>query len=141
SQEVRLGIYSPKTEKTVWMKTGRHTDHYLTNVTWGPNGKFIYIAILERNQKHLSLNKYNIETGEKATTLLKESDDKYVHPQKPLSFIPGHDDQFIWWSERDGYMHLYRYSTSGKLLNQITKGDWVVNAINGFNPKKNEVII
>jgi len=141
SQEIWLGIYSPKTGKTVYMKTGRHTDHYLTNVTWGPKENYIYIAILERSQKQLTLNKYDVETGEKTATLFEEKDDKYVHPAEPLYFIPGHDDQFIWWSERDGFMHLYRYNTDGKLLNKVTSGDWVVNSIDGWLPQQKEIII
>ncbi len=141
SQEVWLGIYNPKTEKTVYMKTGRNTDHYLTNVTWGPDEKYIYIGILNRDQNHLKLNKYNAHTGELVKTLFEERDKEYVHPMEPLSFIPGHDNQFIWWSERDGYQHLYRYNTDGKLLNQVTSGDWVVNSIEGWNTERNEIII
>lgn len=141
SQEVHLGVYNPETQETVFMQTGDNTDHYLTNVSWGPNDKYLYIAILQRDQKQLSLNKYNAKTGEKIKTLFTEKDDKYVHPQEPLHFLPGHNDQFIWWSERDGYMHLYRYNTNGELINQVTSGDWVVNAIKGENAKRNELII
>ncbi len=141
SEEVHLGVYNPETGKTVFMQTGDHTDHYLTNITWGPEGKYIYIAILERSQDHLALYKYDAQTGERVAKLLEESDPKYVHPAEPLYFIPGHDNQFIWWSERDGFMHLYRYNTKGKLLNTITTGNYVVNAINGWNAKENEIII
>lgn len=141
SQVVTMGVYNPKTGKTVFMKTGLNTDHYLTNITWDPSEDYLYIATLDRAQKHLVLNQYNAKTGEKVNTILKENDSKYVHPQEPLSFIPGHDNQFIWWSERDGFMHLYRYNTKGKLLNQVTSGDWVVNSIDGWNTKQNEIMI
>ena len=44
-------------------------------------------------------------------------------------------DQFIWQSERDGFNHLYLYNTKGELLKQLTKGEWVVLSVNGFDAK------
>jgi dipeptidyl-peptidase-4 len=43
--------------------------------------------------------------------------------------VPGKQNEFIWWSQRDGYMHLYLYNTDGKLIRQLTKGNWVVNEL------------
>ena len=136
SHEVSLGIYNPSTGKTVFMQTGGPKDQYLTAVSWSPDEKFIYIAILNRDQNHLRLNQYNAQTGAFVKTLFEETDPKYVHPQHSLTFIPGKTDEFIWWSERDGFMHLYRYNTSGKLLNQVTKGNWIVTEIAGHSEKQ-----
>ncbi|WP_374165123.1 DPP IV N-terminal domain-containing protein [Arcticibacter sp. MXS-1] len=136
SHEVSLGVYNPANGKTVFMETGLPKDHYLTAVTWSPDERSIYIAILNREQNHLWLNQYNAQTGAFVKTLFEEKDDKYVHPQHALTFIPGRNDQFIWWSQRDGFMHLYRYNTSGKLLNQVTKGPWVVTEIAGQSEKR-----
>lgn len=136
SHEVTLGVYNPANGKTVFMETGLPKDHYLTAVTWSPDERSIYIAILNREQNHLWLNQYNAQTGAFVKTLFEEKDDKYVHPQHALTFIPGRNDQFIWWSQRDGFMHLYRYNTSGKLLNQVTKGPWVVTEIAGQSEKR-----
>jgi dipeptidyl-peptidase 4 len=141
SHEVTLCVYDPSTKKSVTMKTGqKDKDHYLTSVTWSPDEKFIYIAILNRGQNHLSLNKYNAKTGDKAMTLFEETDAKYVHPTHPLTFIPWNNNEFIWWSERDGYEHLYLYNTNGRLIHQLTEGKWVVNEIAGMNPEKRKVI-
>lgn len=140
SHQVTLRVYNPNSGETITLQTGEPKEQYLTCVTWSPDEKYIYIALLNRGQDHLSLNKYDIETGREVATLFEETDKKYVHPQHPLYFIPGNDDRFIWWSQRDGYMHLYEYSTSGKEVRQLTKGDWVVNEILGFNKEKNEVL-
>lgn len=140
SHEVTLGVYQPATQKTVFLKTGGPADHYLTCVTWSPDQQFIYVALLNRGQNHLWLNQYSAATGELVKTLLEETDARYVHPTHPLSFVPGKTDQFIWWSERDGYRHLYLYNTQGKELRQVTKGNWVVNELAGFNTRRQEVI-
>lgn len=141
SHEVTLGIYQPSTRKTVFLKTTGEADHYLTCVTWAPDQQSVYVALLNRDQNHLSLNQYSATTGELIKTLFEEKDPKYVHPSHPLTFVPGKPDQFIWWSDRDGYTHLYLYNTAGQLQKQLTKGDWVVNELQGFHNATNEVII
>ncbi len=134
SHEVTLCVYDPSTGKTVTMKTGeKNRDHYLTSVTWSPDERYIYIAILNRGQNHLTLNKYSARTGEKIRTLFEESDRRYVHPTHSLTFLPGFNEEFIWWSERDGYQHLYLYNSDGVLIRQLTKGPWVVNEIAGID--------
>ncbi len=138
---VMLGVYNPSTQKTIFLETHPEVDHYLTSVTWSPDEKHIYIALLSRNQKHLELNQYDAVSGKLIKTLFKEDDAKYVEPQNELHFIPGKNNEFVWWSQRDGFMHLYRFNTDGKLLNQITKGDWIVTDLVGENAKKKEFLI
>ena len=138
---VTLGVYNPSTQKTTFLETHPEVDHYLTSVTWSPDEKHIYIALLSRNQKHLELNQYDAVSGKLIKTLFKEDDAKYVEPQNELHFIPGKTNEFVWWSQRDGFMHLYRFNTDGKLLNQITKGDWIVTDLVGENAKKKEFLI
>lgn len=138
---VTLGVYNPTSQKTTFLETHPEVDHYLTSVTWSPDEKYIYIALLSRNQKHMELNQYDAVSGKLIKTLFKEDDVKYVEPQNELHFIPGKNNEFVWWSQRDGFMHLYRFNTDGKLLNQITKGDWIVTDLVGENAKKKEFLI
>ncbi|OJW84624.1 MAG: S9 family peptidase [Bacteroidetes bacterium 46-16] len=141
SHQVTLCVYNPATRRTVTMQTGVPKDHYLTCVTWGPDEQYIYIAILNRDQNHLWLNKYEAQSGKKVKTLFEETDTRYVHPEHGLTFLPAVSDKFIWWSDRDGYRHLYLYNTDGKLIRQVTRGKWVVNELLGFNEKNEEVLI
>jgi dipeptidyl-peptidase 4 len=141
SHQVTLGVYNPITKQTIFLNTGTPKDHYLTCVTWSPDEQYIFIALLNREQNHLWLNKYNARTGAFVNTLFEETDSKYVEPQHALTFLPNTDNEFIWWSQRDGFMHLYRYNIDGKLLNQVTKGDWLVNEISGMNANNHELII
>lgn len=131
SHQVTLGVYDLENGKTVFMKTGEPTDHYLTSVTWDPSGYYIYIAILNREQNHLKLNKYDVKTGELASTLFEEKNSKYVEPENPLYFLPDDPNYFIWQSERDGWNHMYLYKNTGEMVQQITKGNWVVTELKG----------
>ncbi len=133
SHEVTLGIYNLKKKKTVYIKTGEPKEQYLTNIAWGPKGKYIYIAVLNRDQNHMKLNQYDVKTGKFVKTLFEEKQKTYVQPLHPMIFIPGSDNEFLWRSEKDGFNHFYRYNTDGKLLNQVSKGNWVVKDFIGFH--------
>ena len=133
SEEVTLGVYDLASKSTVFMNTGEPKDQYLTSVSWGPDGQFIYIGLLNRDQNHLKLNKYDAATGVYVATLFEEKHPNYVEPENPLYFNPENSDEFIWISERDGYNHLYLHSaTDGALIKQLTTGDWVVTGFLGF---------
>ena len=129
SHEVSIPVFDIKTQKTTVLQIDGPADQYLTCVTWKPDGSAIYVGVLNRAQNHLKLNEYNATTGAFVKTLFEEKNDKYVEPQHELTFVPGKQNEFIWWSQRDGYMHLYLYNTDGKLIRQLTKGNWVVNEL------------
>lgn len=135
SHEVTVGIYNVSNGKTVFLKTGEPKEQYLTNIAWSPDEQHIYIAVLNRAQNELKLNSYSSVTGYFEKTLFEEKNEKYVHPTHTMSFVTAHNDQFIWQSERDGYNHLYLYDTNGKLIKQLTKGNWIVTDLAGFDTK------
>ncbi len=161
SHQVVLGIYRPEEQRTLWIKTGaelpqstqqpaagtRHhqlvsdPEHYLTCISWRPDGKQIFIAELNRKQNYMELNAYDTETGEYIETLFTEESDKYVEPEDPLTFLPGSNDKFIWMSERDGYKHMYLYDLSASRTSeglsgkQLTQGDWMINELIGIDAK------
>ena len=141
SHEVTVGVYDVATNKTVYLKTGAPKDRYLTNVSWSPDSKTIYILELNRDQNDCSLVSYNASTGDRIAELNRETDAKYVEPQNPIMFLPWDASKFILQSQKDGYNHLYLFDKTGKELRQITKGDWVVLSIVGFNAKNKSVII
>ncbi len=135
SEHVTLVIYNISDGSHITVKTGEPADQYLTSVTWSPDEKDIYIGILNRGQNHLKLNRYDAMSGELEQTLFEEKHDKYVEPEHPLFFPESKPGEFIWFSERDGYQHLYHYKTDGTLVRQLTKGPWVVTSLIGTDPK------
>ncbi|MBE0646802.1 MAG: S9 family peptidase [Bacteroidales bacterium] len=135
SHEVTIGVYNPASGSTIYLNTEKPADQYLTNITWSPDQKFIYVAVLNRDQNHLWLNQYDATDGTFVKTLFEESSDSYVEPQHELYFLPDHPNSFVWMSDRNGYNHLYLYDTNGELIRQLTKGEWVVTNFTGFDPK------
>ena len=141
SEQVTLGIYDLATGKITYMNTGTPKDHYLTAITWDPSEKYVYIGILNRDQNHLKFNKYDTQTGNLVKTLFEEKNDKYVEPEHPAFFLPKSKNKFLWYSERDGYNHLYLYDTDGNLIRQVTKGTWVVTDFYGISPDEKYIYI
>ena len=140
SHKVKVGIYNPETGKSTYLNAGDPTDRYFTNISWAPDEKSLYLIELNRDQNHAKLCQYNVETGDLVKILFEESHPKYVEPQQPITFLPWDDSKFIYQSQKDGFNHLYLYNTEGKLLKQLTKGNWLVSELLGFNTKKKEVI-
>lgn len=140
SHKVKVGIYNPETGKSIYLNAGDPTDRYFTNISWAPDEKSLYLIELNRDQNHAKLCQYNAETGDLVKILFEESHPKYVEPQHPITFLPWDNSKFIYQSQKDGFNHLYLYNTEGKLLKQLTKGNWLVSELMGFNTKKKEVI-
>lgn len=141
SHQVTLQIYDVKRGIIVPVQTEGPKDQYLTAITWSPDEKSIFIGVLNRGQNDLQLNQYDAVTGKLIRNILHESDEKYVEPQHPMTFIPGSNSKFLWWSQRDGYMHLWLFDMAKNSIRCLTPGNYVVNEFLGFNAKKNELII
>lgn len=50
-------------------------------------------------------------------------------------FFPKNVNEYYWISDRDGYQHVYRYDYNGKMLGQVTKGDWDVMTVESVDPQ------
>ncbi|GAB4093496.1 S9 family peptidase [Flaviaesturariibacter terrae] len=135
SHQVTVGVYDTQSDKLVFLQTGGPVEQYLTNIAWSPDNRYVYIAVLNREQNHMRLNQYDAASGAFIKTLLEERDDKYVEPLVPMLFVPKAAGQFVWQSNRDGYNHLYLYDTSGRMLKQLTSGPWEVTDVKGFDEK------
>lgn len=138
---VKVAVYDIENKKTIYLETGEDIDQYLTNISWSPDEKQIYIAVLNRDQNHLKLNKYDALSGEFLLTLFEEKTTTWVEPEHPLTFLKNRQDQFIWFSERDGWQHLFIYNTKGQFVRQITEGEWTVTSLLGFDNSGKNIII
>jgi len=133
SHQVTIGVYNTITKKTTFLQTGTPDDHYLSNIAWSPDGNTIYVAEINRGQDTMHLNSYDANNGVFLKTLFTETDAQYIEPQTALVFLPNDPSRFVWQSRKDGYNHLYLYTIDGDLVKQITKGDWEVTQMLGFD--------
>jgi dipeptidyl-peptidase 4 len=135
SEKSAVGIYNVKTGKTIYIKPTGNADDYLTNVGWGMDDQFLYIAEVNRGQNHMKLHKYDVATGALVKTLIEEKNDKWVEPEHPVYFVNA--EQFIWMSEKDGFQNLYLYKNDGTLVKQLTTNKWVAQQVIGHDAEGN----
>nr|AOE06552.1 peptidase, S9 family [uncultured bacterium]CBL87559.1 dipeptidylpeptidase IV, S9B family [uncultured Flavobacteriia bacterium] len=141
SEKPQIGVYNTITRNLINLAIGEnYADNYLTNLCWGPNSKYIYVAQLNRDQNHMQLVKYDANSGEKIAVLFEEKNSKWVEPEHPPFFMNGKADEFLWLSEKDGFMNIYHYKTNGKLIKQLTTNKWVTTEILGYNESTQSVI-
>ncbi|MBR2959183.1 MAG: DPP IV N-terminal domain-containing protein [Bacteroidales bacterium] len=145
SHWVTVGVYEPASGKLVYLNTARDTtvherEMYLTNVAWSPDEKYVYIAKVNREQNHMWLEQYDATTGAFMKVLFEETNPRYVEPCEPMMFTPK-GDQFLWFSMRDGYKHLYLYNLDGSLVKQATKGEYEVEEFIQFDRKGENIFV
>ena len=127
---VSLYVMKPDGSGPVKVDLGPDPDIYLARVNWAPGGKVLYVQRENRAQTRLDLVAVDPVTGA-AKVLFTETaaPGSWINLSDDYRFL--NDGSLIWWSERDGFGHLYRYQT-GK-WQQLTKGDWVVTALVGVD--------
>lgn len=121
----------------IQLDLGANKDIYVARVAWAQDGKTVYVERLSRDQKTLDLLAFDAASG-KSRVVLTETDPHFLELNN--DFKPLKDGTFLWGSERDGNQHLYRYAADGKLLAQITKGDWPVGGVEGVDEDRKVVI-
>ncbi|MGQ9618882.1 MAG: S9 family peptidase [Candidatus Aminicenantia bacterium] len=120
--KVKLGIVELETAKTTWVDCEEY--EYIGRFNWLPNSKEIAVQTLNRKQNELKLFFVDRETG-KSRLILTETQPAWINLNDSLYFFKN-GKYFIWMSERDGFQHLYLYDINGKLINQLTKGEFMV---------------
>ncbi|WP_018476508.1 S9 family peptidase [Pontibacter roseus] len=130
---VAVSVYNLGNGQTVKMDTGNETDIYIPRIKWTNDSNLLSIQKMNRLQNTLEILHANATTG-KADVVLKETDKAYIDVTDDLTYLKD-GKNFIHSSEKDGFNHLYLYSMKGKLVRQITKGNWEVSNFIGFDEK------
>jgi len=107
---------------------------------WSSDGKTIRYDYDERGYKSKEIRTIDPETGDEKV-ILRESatDGKYVDPGEAFFRFDDATGEVLLASERDGWNHLYLYSKTGQLENQVTSGNWVVRQIEYVDEKNRKV--
>ena len=132
--DVTLHMYTLSSKNTKKISLGDY--EYIPRIKWSNDADILVATTLNRHQNNLKLHKVDALKSS-ATLLLNETDKAYIDITDNLTFLA--DNSFIWTSEKDGYNHIYHYNFSGKLINQITKGNWEVTKYYGFNENKKTI--
>ncbi|MFT5436041.1 MAG: dipeptidyl-peptidase-4 [Ulvibacter sp.] len=128
--DVSLHIYDLDSEEIANVDVSGYNSYYIPRIKWTNNSDILSAQLTNRHQNVVDL--VFVDTKKNTTTLiLKETDKAYVDITDNLTFL--NDNSFIWTSEKSGWNHIYHYDKSGKLINQVTNGEWEVTNYYGFD--------
>jgi dipeptidyl-peptidase-4 len=142
----RIGVIAAKGGTVTWLPIpGDPRQHYLPRMEWNaPNS--LFVEQLNRKQNESKIFDYNLSTNQ-ARLIRTEHDDAWIDvttPWQDVYFIEfrhhfqwiNHNQEFLWFSDKDGWNHLYRVSKSGKET-LITPGAFDVMTLQAIDEKNN----
>ncbi len=135
---VSLAIIAADGSTRVPVDLGPDPDIYLARVDWARDGKTLYVQRLNRAQDRLDMLAVDPATGA-STVLFSEQAvaQSWINLSEAYRFLA--DGSLIWWSERDGHGHLYRFAQGQ--WQQLTSGAWDVSGLVAVDEAAGRVIL
>jgi len=130
---VEIYVYNFKTQAARKMDVGPEKDQYIPRIKWTNDPNILCITRLNRHQNQLELLLADVATG-KSQVMFRETNKYWIPIHDNLTFLAD-NWHFLSSSEQDGWNHIYLYDMKGKLVRQITKGNWDIRDFLGYNPK------
>ncbi|MBV9987588.1 MAG: DPP IV N-terminal domain-containing protein [Chitinophagaceae bacterium] len=136
-KELPVSLFKDQ-DLTIWSDPGmiNTRDDDWRPIKWLGNNDRFYFTRTGRDLKKIDICTVDIKTGT-VKPLIEERFNTYIELRR-LGLV-NDGKEFIHWSERDGWAHLYLYDENGKLKNQITLGTWHVENIMGIDEAKRVV--
>ncbi len=136
NSKVALLVYDVASGSSKTVDLSNYNDFYIARIKWTNDANVLATQILNRHQDNLDLLFIDGTTAT-SNLVLNEKDKAYIDVTDNLTFLK--DNSFIWTSEKDGFNHIYLYDKTGKLKNQVTKGNWEVTAYYGYDEKNKTI--
>ncbi|WP_245975164.1 S9 family peptidase [Deminuibacter soli] len=133
--EVKVGVVNIDNANTVWADFNERDDQYFGTPFWTPDGKSLWLQWMNRGQDHLVVYGIDPATGSKKP-VYDEQQKTWIDWLDDIHFLPGNKG-YVVQSDKSGWMHIYRYDMSGKLINQVTTGEWTVKDVLLIDDQKN----
>ena len=134
---VSIHVYDLSTGETKMMDIGVESDQYIPRINWSKDNDLLSIRRMNRLQNQEELLFANVSTGE-TKLILTETSETWLDVHDDLYFH-GNGKQFITTSSKSGFNHVYLYSMEGKQIRQITKGEYDVTEIIGYNERNHNL--
>ena len=133
---VSLHIIDIENKSTKEVDLSNYNDFYIPRIEWTKNPDVLSAQVINRHQNNLDLLFIDGSTAT-SKVVLNEKDEAYIDITDDLTFLE--DNSFIWTSEKSGYNHIYHYDATGKLIKQLTTGNWEVTSYYGYDTKNKKI--
>lgn len=131
NSKVTLHSYSVATKDIKELKVPVEEDCYIPRIVFTNNPDQLAVMTLNRHQNVFNMYYANPKSGV-FRLILRDENKAYVDSEW-LNSIRFNDSGFTYVNEQDGYSHVYLYSPTGVMLRQVTKGNWDVTNLLGYD--------
>jgi dipeptidyl-peptidase-4 len=136
NSKVGLYIYNFETGQTYSLDLGSY--EYIPYLNAGPGDDEFLVMTMNRLQNELKLFSFT-GSGKNPVLIGKQADDKYVDFERVKKLFFVDNGHYLWQNESSGYNHVYLYDRSGKILKQITRGQWEVTDFYGYDKQSDRI--
>ncbi|MDR2835079.1 MAG: S9 family peptidase [Bacteroidales bacterium] len=133
NSKVSVHIVDINTKNIIEANIGDKNDIYIPRIMFTQAANLAAVIKLNRLQNKYELFLIDANSGN-SNVILTINDEKYIEINDDLKFLKDNKN-FILSNETSGYRHLYLYDINGKLIRQITRGDWEVTNFYGIDEK------
>jgi dipeptidyl-peptidase-4 len=128
---VSLHVYNIESAKTSEIECGKENDQYIPRIKWTPTANVLSFIRMNRLQNHLELLFTDVTTGN-VQKVIDEEDKCFIEITNNWQYS---GNNIIWYSDRSGFYHFYLYDLNGNLINPITRGEYDVVSLDGYDEK------
>lgn len=133
---VELFVMNPDGSGRIKVDLGSNPDIYLARVDWAPDGNTLFVQRQDRAQTTLDMLAVDPATGQSRVLFTERAAARHwINLSDDYRWLD--DGSLIWWSERDGFGHLYRHAAGQ--WQQLTSGEWVVTKLLGVDQRAGRV--
>lgn len=136
-----LQLFVVASKKQIPVATDLFQQQYeLSVMKWKDDSSAFTFEYNQRGHQLYRVLEINAETG-KVKVIVEETSPTFVeYSGKRYRYDSKKSNEIIWASERDGWNHLYLYdATTGKVKNQITKGNWPIREVLKVDEEKKQI--
>lgn len=137
----RPALFDVTAKKQIPVDQKMYDNQYsVSDPLWRKDSRGFTVEYNQRGHQQYRVDEINGSTGE-IKTIINETHSTFVCYTYNFRRDLNDGKEIIWKSERDGWQHLYLYDgLTGKVKNQITKGEWVVREVVRVDEVKREIL-
>lgn len=134
---VSIHVFDLNSGETTTIDIGEETDQYIPRINWTNDNNLLAVRRMNRLQNQLDLLFADVSTGE-TSNIMTETSDTWLDIHDDLHFL-NNGKQFITTSSKSGFNHVYLYSMEGEEIRQITRGEYDVTQVIGFDERRHNL--
>ncbi len=138
NSQVSVHAYDLNSRVTKEMELQLRKDDYVPDIQFDGKGERLMVMKLNRDQNDLKI--YSVNPASTVATQVYSEQSKAWIDNDIYNMVKYGDDSFVIASNKSGWTHLYEYSYNGRMLRQITNGDFNVTNYYGKSTTGNHFV-